>query len=373
MNVLFISPNYPPEHWRYVLALRNAGHNALCVGDAGDETFPWELRGALTAYRRVSDLHEYDEVYRAAAGYVSQYGRIERVETLNPHWRDLAEALRGEFCRPPLSPDDFFRPGHELFDYKISSSQGRVVSGSRRAARFVGKSAGYPILAEPARDKRLPRAVLNSEKERKSFFGRYPDDEFYLSCIPKGQRVVITGYALPDSADGEMRPCCRPVAACAHVFSEDGLTALPVLVPEKIALAAAKYPGFFSAEAVRLDDTADGLGRKGSIIPISMSDTPPVAPLVDCLCAEYNVDFRRLWAEAAGGMDTPVRVCKTALACRRFDVSYTAMHERILGRLGAKLIRHGHTDESGGFGDYIYVFSGNTPAELRRGVKLICE
>ena len=26
MNIIFISPNYPAGHWRYVTALREAGH-----------------------------------------------------------------------------------------------------------------------------------------------------------------------------------------------------------------------------------------------------------------------------------------------------------------------------------------------------------
>ena len=60
MNYLFISPNYPAGHWRYIAALRDAGHDVYGIGDAGSETFPAELRGNLSGYYRVGDLHNYD-------------------------------------------------------------------------------------------------------------------------------------------------------------------------------------------------------------------------------------------------------------------------------------------------------------------------
>jgi len=98
MNIIFISPNYPAGHRRYVAALTEAGHTVLGIGDAGDETFAPELRGALKGYYRVGDLHDHDSVYRACRYFEWQFGRIQKIESLNPYWRDLVEALRAEVC-----------------------------------------------------------------------------------------------------------------------------------------------------------------------------------------------------------------------------------------------------------------------------------
>ena len=65
MNIIFISPNYPEDRWRYIHALRGLGVNVLGIGDASEEYFPHGLKGCLTDYYKVDDLHNYDAVYRA--------------------------------------------------------------------------------------------------------------------------------------------------------------------------------------------------------------------------------------------------------------------------------------------------------------------
>ncbi len=83
MNVIFISPNYPEGHWRYVQALRGLGVNVLGIGDAVEENFPHGLKGGLTGYYKVEDLRNYDAVYRAIAFFSYNYGRPDAIESLN--------------------------------------------------------------------------------------------------------------------------------------------------------------------------------------------------------------------------------------------------------------------------------------------------
>ena len=85
MNVIFISPNYPEDRWRYIHALRGLGVNVLGIGDAVEENFPHGLQGCLTDYYRVDDLHDYDAVYRAVS-YLS-----------NDYWATLEASLRRDF------------------------------------------------------------------------------------------------------------------------------------------------------------------------------------------------------------------------------------------------------------------------------------
>ena len=61
MNIIFISPNYPEDRWRYIHALRGLGVNVLGIGDADEEFFPHGLKGCLTDYYKVDDLHNYDD------------------------------------------------------------------------------------------------------------------------------------------------------------------------------------------------------------------------------------------------------------------------------------------------------------------------
>lgn len=54
MNVVFISPNFPPNFYRFCTALRGAGANVPAIGDAEQHDPRPELREALsntTGYR----------------------------------------------------------------------------------------------------------------------------------------------------------------------------------------------------------------------------------------------------------------------------------------------------------------------------------
>jgi hypothetical protein len=88
MNVVFLSPQYPPQYWHFCRALRELGVTVLGVGD----TPPWELRGelvgALSDYVHVSDMERHDALLRALGLLVHRHGRIDHIDSLNEHWLD---------------------------------------------------------------------------------------------------------------------------------------------------------------------------------------------------------------------------------------------------------------------------------------------
>lgn len=362
MNCIFISPNYPAGHWRYAAALRSAGYSVLCIGDAGDETFSYELRGNITEYLRVGDLHDYDAVYRCCGYFISKYGRIDRIESLNPYWEDLVEALRGEFTRSLPSPEQIYP---ELAKKRLSRSllpEAVLSASTRKAASFAAQN-GYPISAVPAENKKAGCKIITCAEELKNL-GR---EKYLLSRVPAGDTVSLDGLTRNGAA----------VFCAAHLMLENGgLISLPV--PEQLrekCSALAGRDGFFHMDAVRLSAAVPGLGKKGDIVPITFSETPPHEYIVDCINAEYGCDLRALWVDPEAQCEPSEPVCCAACVCRSFERSYKNPHERILHRLGAKLTRHGLTAEPDkeSFFDYVYIFTGDSPAELRRGIKYITE
>lgn len=57
MNVVFLSPHFPPNFYNFCVRLREAGANVLGLADAPYESLRPELKSALTEYYRVSDMH----------------------------------------------------------------------------------------------------------------------------------------------------------------------------------------------------------------------------------------------------------------------------------------------------------------------------
>ena len=60
MNIVFISPHYPPNYVNFSLQLKKLGANVLGLADEAYENLPNELRWALTEYYHVDSLSNYD-------------------------------------------------------------------------------------------------------------------------------------------------------------------------------------------------------------------------------------------------------------------------------------------------------------------------
>ena len=97
MNFVYISPNFPDNHWLFCRRLRDNGVNVLGVGDCPYHELSWQLRDSLTEYYKVSCLEEYDEVYRAVAYFIHKYGRVDYLESNNEYWLEKDAALRQDF------------------------------------------------------------------------------------------------------------------------------------------------------------------------------------------------------------------------------------------------------------------------------------
>jgi hypothetical protein len=81
MDVLLISPGFPPEMPYFTRALAAIGARVLGIGDQQREALPQDVQRALTAYHRVPDLWNEEavvaEVLRELGGRT-----VDRVECL---------------------------------------------------------------------------------------------------------------------------------------------------------------------------------------------------------------------------------------------------------------------------------------------------
>ena len=374
MNYIFISPNYPAGHWRYVAALRNAGYNVLGIGDAGDETFPPELRGSLTEYYRVGDLHDYDAVYRACAYYVSRYGRIDDIEALNPYWVDMVEALNMEFCAPAVSVEEHYEAITAMSAASEQLPPRALVTSTRKATTFAEKY-GYPLLLVPARDKRLERGIAADEKALRAKLRGVAKNSYIIYAQYGGEPVSIDGLCALDEEENEAL-----AAVCAHAYGADGSMYSIALSDEQKAkvlelVSDTVQCGFFHIDAVRLEKAVPGVGRKGDIAFNDIVDAPPHEYIVDCMNVEFDCDLREIWAKGMDSFEPLEQKYFAAIACRSFDRSYKNAHEKVLRRLAGKLLLHERVSEweRGRFADYCYIFKGENAAELRRSIKFITE
>ena len=56
MNIVYISPHFPPNYFLFCVNLKKLGANVLGIGDAAYDNLRPELKEGLTEYYRVDDM-----------------------------------------------------------------------------------------------------------------------------------------------------------------------------------------------------------------------------------------------------------------------------------------------------------------------------
>ena len=96
-NFIFISPNFPTNYWLFCRELKKNGLNVLGIGDQPYDQLAPELKASLNEYYKVSNLENYDEVYRAVAFLIFKHGPIDWLESNNEYWLERDAMLRTAF------------------------------------------------------------------------------------------------------------------------------------------------------------------------------------------------------------------------------------------------------------------------------------
>lgn len=154
MNVVFLSPHFPPQYWLFCRALRDRGVNVLGVGDEPGWALPEQVRGALSDYVHVPDMEKGDALLRALGLLVHRHGRIDHIESMNEHWLDAEARLREDFNVPGLR-------ARETQHYRSKSGMAEVmgqagIAGppgllvrSRPQVEAFAREHGFPLIFKP--------------------------------------------------------------------------------------------------------------------------------------------------------------------------------------------------------------------------------
>lgn len=333
MNIIFISPNYPEDRWRYIHALRGLGVNVLGIGDAGEEYFPHGLKGCLTDYYKVDDLHDYDAVYRAVSYFAYQYGRPDGIESLNDYWATLEASLRRDFNVVGFDADYARR----VFD----KNEVRRAAASAGVMLMHRDEDGEPMLPEGARVIRCCGMVNR--------YGKVTGVAAYeFSDLPERilkNKELLSFFSLSEkeceTADsGFMNTAMKVVDA---VRLRGGFFNLTFAVGESIWLCDASF-------------------------------LPPEEYFADVLACTGSSDVCHLWAADKVGMNMDYHILPetTVFVTRRFDRSYRYSHDRIMGKLTPVIRRYGRSyTDTGITGDYFYIFKADNAAKARELIRFI--
>ena len=184
MNVVFLSPHFPPQYYRFCRSLKAAGANVLGIGDEPYDNLSPDVRNALTEYFRVDDLHSYEDLLRACGFFTHRYGKIDRLDSLNEYWLSTEARLRD--------------------DFNIAGIRGSEIDSIRRKFRMKSKfrEAGVAV----ARGRLVPTSRCGDQSMVQAIFGMgFPNVDTLLSL-----KILDANYVTVDEFmyEGDDSPTC---------------------------------------------------------------------------------------------------------------------------------------------------------------------
>lgn len=346
MNVLVLSPAFPPHIERFCAALRARGVTVLGVGDDGPERLTPGLRACLAEYLHLPGMWNYDELRDGVAGLIARHGEIHRLDSLMEHWLGHEGRLRDDFGVPGLGFAATTRQRSksgmaEIYRAAgIPCPPGARVEGAddlRRAAREFG----LPLVLKP--DTGSGAAATFAVRTGEALEGALarPLGGYLAQPFIDGDIVTFDGLT---NADGEV------VFATSHAYDSgimevltghlDGhyysLREIPgdlEAVGRRAVAAFDVRERFFHQEFFRRPD--------GALVALEMNLRPPGGYTTDMMSYACEFDVYALWARVVTGDRCEgfryERRFHTAHAGRRRERRYLHPHEEVVRALGDTL------------------------------------
>ncbi len=381
MNVVFLSPHFPPTLYLFCLRLRELGATVLGVADAAYDSLRPDLRDALTEYYRVPDLHDYDALVRALGHFTARHGRIDRIDSLNEYWLETEARLRTDFNIPGLNLQTIGRVKRKsamkrVFERAgVPTARGRVARTTPAARDFIAE-VGYPVIAKPDVGVGAARTYrIENDDDLAAFLAGRARVDYILEEELTGQLLSFDGLV---DRGGRI------------VFSSSLVYGLPVLdavrgadmwywidreiapdlaeIGERLVRAFDVRERPFHFEFFRLPD--------GGLTALEVNMRQPGGLTVDMWDWANEIDFYRAWAEVVVKGTTVVETDRPYYclwAGRKVGRAYRLDHDAVLERYGPSMVHHERVDDvfAPAIGNYGYILRGPDLAPLADAAEAI--
>jgi hypothetical protein len=301
MNVVFLSPHFPPNFWHFCRGLREAGANPLGIADAPWETLRPELRSALTEYYRVPDLGRHDELVRGLGYLTFRHGKLDRLDSMSEHWLETEARLRDDFNILGLRTADMGRIRRKsemkrrFVEAGIPVARGRLCPTRESLLAFVAE-VGYPVVAKPDTGVGAARTwKIGGDRELEAYLAaRPPGDDIVEEFVPA---PIVTYDGLADRQGRVVFDASlefdRGIMDVVNQDLEMEYTAVRDIPPDLAAAGRALVEAFgvrerfFHFEFFRLED--------GGLVALEVNIRPPGGYTVDMWNYQNDLDLYREW------------------------------------------------------------------------------
>jgi len=381
MQILFLSPAFPPTARDFCAALAKHGVSVLGIGDEPLQADSVEAR-ALTHYVFEPRMGEYQVLHDAVRALSDRFGRIDRVDSNGEHWLVAEAKLRDDFGIPGLSGAELARQRSklsmaDLFARADIAYPPTVSAADGTAVRKLASKYGFPLVLKPDTGSgAVDTLSVHNEGELSAELEREP---FSKVAQPFVDAEIITYDGLTDR-EGQI------IFSAAHVYDQgimqvrrqqaDGyyysLRELPPGLEAAGRRAVAAFgvqERFFHIEFFRFPD--------GGLTALEMNLRPAGGFTTDMMSAAAEVDIYDLWARMMTGEPIAPRpfapAFYTAHAGRRAGRKYAFTTEQLRAALGDALFSERAVPPAftATMGDVAYLLRHRELESLKRAIACV--
>lgn len=383
-NFIYISPNFPANHWNFCHHLKENGMNVLGIGDADYDYLTDDLKGSLNEYYKVSSLENYDEVYRAVAYFAYKYGKIDWLETNNEYWLERDARLRNDFN----INTGFHIEDMESVKYKskmkenylkagIPVARYHIVDNYENCLKFINE-VGYPVVVKPDNGVGANDTFKIKEEEGlKRFFENKPDVQYIMEEFINGEvqtyDAIINskGEALFESGNVTVTSLMDTVSlnlnSCFYERS---------VLPDDLLEAGRKTVKAFGVKSRMIHfeffrlKADQHIGKKGDIVALEVNMRPSggIAPTMKNWA--NGTDVYKIWADMIVFDHTDKqkdyqKVC--CFASRRYGLNFKLSYDEVREKYHDVIIQEGPVEEAltGAMADYVFIGLFDSEEEAR--------
>lgn len=383
MNIVFFSPHFPPNYHHFCTRLSQLGVNVLGLADEPYDALIPALKGALTEYYRVNDMHNYDELVRALGYFTHRYGKIDRIDSQNEYWLETEAALRTDFNIAGIKVDQIGNIKRKSLMKEIyqragvNVARGKVVHTLKDAERLI-KTIGYPVVTKPDVGVGAAKTYkIHNKNELKTFFDTKPDVDYIMEEYVAGMIVTFDGLV---DRTGNL------VFYTSHEYStgvmesvnDDSLIYYYSLreIPEDLEEAGRRVlkafevrERFFHFEFFRKQDTNE-------IVALEVNIRPPGGLTTDMFNYANDIDIYAEWANIIVHnrfIAEYTRPYHCAYIGRKLNRAYLHSHDEIVATLSGQLVHHEPISGvfSAALGDYGYLVRTPLLEDIHKAAQFI--
>jgi hypothetical protein len=348
MDILYISPEFPPNYIHFIRHAHALGARVWAIGEAEFFSMPAEVRAWIRWYVR-TDLSNWRHAVRAVGELLEAKhalgfeGTFDLVESHNENWLRLEAIINERFGIPgihleetePLKKKSLMKQVFQNLNLPVA--RGGPVVDLEEALQLAG-DLGYPVILKP--DEGVGAGGthrVGSPQELETLFPDLAPGYIIEEFI---DAPIVTYDGLTDREGNIIfdNTLVYGEGLIEYTLGTDTFFYVSRTIPERLPEIGASLVAAFGIR--RKFFHFEFFACSSGYVPMEINSRPPGGAILDMMNFSVDGDLYRAWACMVMGqpVDLP-REKKYAVAyLGRKDKDYTLSHAEILSRFGPSLV-----------------------------------